>query len=153
MSSGPPSNVKQCVSRVDIFRPETCRFSPTPSGFVQAYSRALSDVTHSAFGLLGLRCVYEVFFTILRFGIPKRVNRLVHLDFEQKGLFGIRSRHSVPSSLTKGPSRRFEASGKGVGFGSPSHSYTCLSRVYISRVEKRRWFRFSWTPFGFVHAR
>ena len=55
-------------------------------------------------------------------------------------------------SLPKGPSRRFEASSKGVGFGPPSRVHAGVSRVDLSRVENRRGCRFSRTLFGFVQA-
>ena len=58
-----------------------CRCSGTPLSFVQAHPRAVSDVTHSAFGRQGLKDVYEVICSIYLFGVPKRVERLVQLEF------------------------------------------------------------------------
>ena len=59
---------------------------------------------------------------------------------------------SLPFSLPKGPSRRFEASREGVGFGLPWNVHACVSSLDISRVAKRWGCRFSRTPFGFVKA-
>ena len=56
------------------------------------------------------------------------------------------------SFLLKGPSRPFEASREGVGFGPPSHVYASASPVDISRVEKRRGCKFLPTAFDFVQA-
>ena len=58
----------------------------------------------------------------------------------------------MPYSLPKDPSRRFQASAEGVGFGPPSHVRVCDSRVDVSRVEKRQGCGFSQTVFGYVHA-
>ena len=62
-----PSLVDACVSRKDVSRVETCqgcRFSQTLFSSVQTHPRALSDVTHSAFGPHGLCNVYELIFPL-----------------------------------------------------------------------------------------
>ena len=106
-----------------------CRFSRTPLSFVQAYPRALSDVTHSAFGLHGLRNVYELFCPIHAFCISNRVKRLVKLEFNQEGLFSSFGRFSVPLSLSKGRSRHLEVCREGVASDSLSRDHACLLRV------------------------
>ena len=68
----------------------------------------------------------------LDFGIPKRVKRLVPLEFEQKGVLGTCGRFSVPFSLSKGRSRHLEACGEGVGLDPPSRDHACLSREDLS---------------------
>ena len=115
MGFGLRSHVHACVSRVDISRVEKrrgCRFSWPVFGFVQAHPRALKDVTHSSFGPQGLKDVYELTCPLYVFGIPKRVKRLVQLEFEHEGLFGTPGRFSVPLALYKGSSRSCEACGK-----------------------------------------
>ena len=54
--------------------------------------------------------------------------------------------------VPRSPSRRFGASGEGVGLSPSSHVHECVSRVDISCVEMRQGCRFSWTTFGFDQA-
>ena len=80
----------------------------------------------------------------LVFAIPKHVERLVQLAFEHKGLFGNPGGLSVPLCLSKGPSRRFQGSGEGVGFTVPrmsthvSQAWTCLALNTVGGLDFRR---------------
>ena len=100
------------------------------------------------FCVQGLSDVYELISHVTFFDILKRFERLVQDEFDHKVLFGTPARFSVSFPLSKGPSRRFEASGEGVGFDPSSHVLACLSRVDIPPVEKRCGCRFSHTSIG-----
>ena len=102
-------------------------------GFAQAQPRALSDVTHSGSGPEWISDVYQLICPAWVFGIPKRVKRLVQLEFQHKGLFGTPGGFSVTFALPKGHSRCFEAYGEGVGLGPPTHVHACLTRGNCSR--------------------
>ena len=146
MGFGPFSHVHECVSRLDIScvgKRGGCRFSWTRFGFVPAYPRALSDVTHSVCGPQCLKDVYELICPLYFFGIPKRVKRLVQLELEHKGLFGTSGTFSGPLSLYKSSSRSCEACGKVWVLVLPrmstylSHAWTFLALKSIEGVDSR----------------
>ena len=96
---GPLSYLRAYVSRVDNSRVENrrgCIFSRTIFDFVETHPRLLSDVTHSAFCPRTLCDVYMLISLISFFGVPKRVKRLVQLNFKPKVLFGYPGGYSLP---------------------------------------------------------
>ena len=124
------------ISRVEKRR--EWRFSKTSFGFPKAHPRSLSDVTHRDFGPQGLCGNYEHISFPLGLGIHKYVKRLVQLELKHRGLFGTPGGFFVLFALPKGHSRRFGASGEGVGFGPSSHVHACVSRMDIACVENVR---------------